>query len=504
MLLPFLRIPLVGGNVLLVLHVVLLLAALHVDAYRPSGVARQHRPHLVGSVAARNERLTLARRNSSGALASQAANAIPPAVPGTVVLEVDEQLASHIPIEQPLLIAAPDNASISHGPRGGDAYRPVAGAYGEPIGPVVAEDVVVPGPDGKPTVVSRQGAFDALDKENITLLGWMYAVAGGTGATIGSTGNATLDLDLVRRMRYQDEAVLLLLLGTYLLILGLSAFFTHREVHNTSPVTYYADPRCSTCAIESNRVEDFLEEFNQPPKDCKLDITGFIRTQTPDGLHGQVIEWNDSFYYVAFSFSLDLSPWVKKDVGGAGRRTGFGATEFAIDAEGVVLEDKETLQDFLDHNKNDMATVEMVKAISWSSWEELATNIRAQLRQSGFGGVVSIQRTEEDTLTIHKNKQWANFLHFRTLKILCALSVLGWLVYIPYMYFRCTKSVVRSCHVVDISIDEYWPLVADHLQTSGFERRQQPTPGPSPQSGAWRHGRDDALLTAWGETRAGA
>merc|ERR1719491_2259965 len=105
---------------------------------------------------------------------------------------------------------------------------------------------------------------------------------------------------------------------------------------------------------------------------------------------------------------------------------------------GVVEEDMAQLRHFLAVNQNDLATVEMVKQIAWPGWEELATNIKLRIRQCGFGGIIGINRSDTETIIIYKNKTWANFMHSRMTKVLCALSLAGWMLYLPYMWMRCS------------------------------------------------------------------
>lgn len=75
---------------------------------------------------------------------------------------------------------------------------------------------------------------------------------------------------------------------------------------------------------------------------------------------------------------------------------------------------------------------------------------------------------DSDIVPIYKNTAWANFMHSRTTKVLCALSILGWVVYLPYMWLRCTSTMIRTRYTIDIPISGYWPLIADKLTADGF------------------------------------
>jgi len=48
---------------------------------------------------------------------------------------------------------------------------------------------------------------------------------------------------------------------------------------------------------------------------------------------------------------------------------------------GLADQDLEELRRFLPENTNDLATVSMMKEVSWDDWEELATNIKQKIRQ---------------------------------------------------------------------------------------------------------------------------
>merc|ERR1719223_953530 len=123
-------------------------------------------------------------------------------------------------------------------------------------------------------------------------------------------------------------------------------------------------------------------------------------------------------------------------------------------AVGVVPEDVVLLQDFLDGNQNDL---------------ELATNIKHKIRQRGFRGVVLVRRSDDEHMDIHMNRTWANFLHSRSLKILCAMSIIGWLIYQPYMWLRHRPVTIKSLFRVDLPISAYWPLIEDKLGPNGFD-----------------------------------
>lgn len=316
----------------------------------------------------------------------------------------------------------------------------------------------------------------------------MTDIGGGTGATVGGTGDIVLDRDLLRRMRYQDKAVMCLLLLAYTGSLAFSASLAYRQAANDSPVTYYADPRFYNHAVDTDDLETFLDVFNQPPKDVQLQVSGLLPLPPlPEYADNAAVEWLGTRYRAAFSFALDLSPWVVRHGEGSDagsrvpettqareetdeRRTAVagGSTEEAATV-GVSARDLEKLHDWLAHNRNDLAVINLKKEVVWNEWEALATNIKHQIRQAGFTGIISVRRTEEDNMIVYKNRPWANFMHSRTTKVLCALSLLGWFIYQPYMWLRYQSTTVVSRYRVDVSVGQYWSLIVDKIGPDGFD-----------------------------------
>lgn len=331
-------------------------------------------------------------------------------------------------------------------------------------------DAVNPNPkyDYRDPVVDYQDTAAETPKQLIV------ALAGGTGASLGDTGNILLDRDLALRMRLQDEAALLLLLLVYFVTLFFSASLAYRQAGNNSPVSYYADPRFYTSSMEGHDPDLFIEAFNTAPKGVHLRVAGF--TPSPEDSVGGIM-WRGDRYSVDFTFALDLSPWIIREPNATHNEATSGADAPDVPAadvrpvlnEGVVVEDVDKLTRFLATDKNDMAIVDLHKEILWHRWEDLATNIKHQIRQSGFNGIIGIDRTENDIMSVYKNKRWANFMHSKALKVILALSMVGWLFYVPYMWLRCKSISIRSYYRVDIDISEYWRLINENLSAHGFE-----------------------------------
>lgn len=300
----------------------------------------------------------------------------------------------------------------------------------------------------------------------------LSALAGGIGAPVGNTGSRRFDQELVQRIQFQDLVVILLLTFVYLTTLLFSACLAHRQAYNNSPVKYYADPRRFDEIVDESSVEAFLEAFNQPPKSALLKVSGYLPVR-PATLGS--FFWKGQHFITSFAFSLDLSPWVRRSRLNSNEQSG------AEDAkDGIRAEDISKLSNFLSTDVNDLATVEMLKVIEWDNWEELAFNLKHQIHQCGFKGVIQIERVEVEQMIVYKNEQWANFLHGKKLKVILALSVLGWFIYWPYMRFRAAQLTIHCKHHIAIQISDYWNLIVDKLSANGFNLPSAQYPGHFP------------------------
>jgi len=284
----------------------------------------------------------------------------------------------------------------------------------------------------------------------------LLALAGGIGASVGNTGSIILDRDLIRRMKVQDVTVMMLLLLAYFSTLFFSGCLAHRQAHNNSRAKYYADPRVFVASCDSRYTGSFLEAFNTQPRQVLLTVSGYRQVQlnAPHGFH-----WKDGTYVLAFSFALDLTPWVER---------GQEVEQDDDPAVGISEQDLDKLSDFLANDKNELAIVELDKRINWDNCDDLALNIKSMIRQQGFDGMLHVHRTEVEEMPIYRNTQWANFLHSKALKVLLALSVFGWIIYGPYMWFRCKKLTIRCNHHINMPVDAYWENISAGLTAQGF------------------------------------
>lgn len=245
----------------------------------------------------------------------------------------------------------------------------------------------------------------------------------------------------------------------------------YRKATNGSAVKYYADPRVDDAVIDSSDVHDFLETFNQPPQNVHLQIQGLspLRRMIPHIIDG-VVEWKETYYRYDFSYSLDLTPWVVP-VTNRGEHSQADTARENGESVSAGLSDADvgTVGEFLQDNLNDLATFSIEKQVEWPGWEELATNIKHKVRQGGYTGAVFVTWNSSHTLTIYKNKPWANFLHLGLTRVIFGLSAIGYLWYLPYMWVRQRGPEVASKFRVDIPIADHWQLVSDKISSRGFE-----------------------------------
>lgn len=298
----------------------------------------------------------------------------------------------------------------------------------------------------------------------------LMALGSGTGLSIedGEADDQFND-EMMLRTTYQSSAVVLLLFLLYAsaIISGLS--FMYWRVKNNSPVTYYADPRYHSMVMEGHDRENFVDTFNQTPKQVLLQVTGFVPASE---WHRNAVEWQGGFCRAVFTFSLDVSPWcvpMGNRVEGDVADTAGGECPVSVQSEnGIPVTDLEALQAFLSHDTNDLGIVEVQKRIVWAGWEELATNIKQRIRQCGFEGMVVVHFSDTETVEVYKNRLWANFLYSQATRVLMALSIVGIIIYMIYIWLRTKRLVVRARHRVDIGPNAFWQLISDQLCSAGF------------------------------------
>jgi len=300
----------------------------------------------------------------------------------------------------------------------------------------------------------------------------LVAIGSGTGFVDEPSWNnlaSKLQRELIDRAWYQSNAVLLLVAILYLGALVEGLIVVYKQVKNDSSVTFYADPRVHSSSMDTFELEDFLTSFNTPPKQVFLQVTGYL--PVADGFFGwdslqNVVEWKGSFYHVAFSFSLDLSTWTS--------RLPSSSPTGGHDQEGFALVDLDTIRAFLTDDSNDLEMLDIRKKVVWPGWEELAQSIKEHIQQQGFGGMVVVKCTDGETMSVFKNRQWANFMHNHATKALAAISLIGLVPYLWYMSRMCRTKTVEVQHQINISTQEFWNFIVEQMSSNGFESAGAP------------------------------
>lgn len=310
--------------------------------------------------------------------------------------------------------------------------------------PMIVADHMMSAANGSTNYTEELPDLPAKDSEPLAIL---MAIGGG----IGANGEDMTNSNLRSRVHWQDRGILVLNIFIYFLSLALWATFTYRRATNNSPVTYFCQPSRVDGAISSHCIQDFLGTFTRAPQ-TTLQISGYQQAQE-DSEH--TIFWQGEKLRTVFSVSFDLSPWMVHDM--------LASNVESSQSVSVGPDDVRILEHFLTCDDNDLAFVEITKEVKWQGFDELATNIKQHIRQQGFGGITSVWLSKPANECVHKNRPWSNFLRTRTTLMLSWLSILGMLFYAVYMFLKSKKIDVHTHHKVNISTDEYWPLIVDKL-----------------------------------------
>jgi len=305
----------------------------------------------------------------------------------------------------------------------------------------------------------------------------LEGLSGGTGTALEPTGDKTLDREIRFRMQAQDTAVLLLLMLIYIIILIFMYSMVYRMSRSESPVRYYCNPSYHRMSTNATDFDNFLTIFNQRPLENKpqIRVAGFNVAPGGDGttnvwqsgmdsvMTGAQTAWRGKTYDTVFYYALDLDQWTS--------------------ATGEINEkDQATMKEFLS-TTNPLATLVINKEAVWDEFAEVATNIKAKIRESGFEGPIDVTLSPSDRVVIYQNDHWANFMFNETVKVMTLLSVIGGLVYVPYMWIRGSraKHVVTSKFQVSVNTQTYWKLIEPHISSRGFavaEGRTAPAAWP--------------------------
>jgi hypothetical protein len=280
------------------------------------------------------------------------------------------------------------------------------------------------------------------------------------------TGSRGVNYDLRKRLQFQDFATICLLFAVFGLTVLLSCCSVYHVAEDPSPVAYYSEPKSHQQRVvcESSEVDAFLTAFNTQPQNARLRIIGknpepggfrrFLRslhphTMRPHGLAALIPVRQRRRLPILFDVALDLTPFVTGD--------------------GRVSEDNlDILQKYLD-TKNRLETVIIQKHVDWDLWEDFATNIRQRLRSLGFPGDVEVRFEAYDEVLIYQNQKWSNFVRNRVTQALVVISIVGSVVWVPYVWARSKTTRVSTRFRINVDPARYWDLVSEGLSAAeGF------------------------------------
>jgi hypothetical protein len=337
------------------------------------------------------------------------------------------------------------------------------------------------------------GTWERDDVQDLAWRDILIALGDGSGFYSDRTLRARTIL------RYQHLAASLLIILIFCGFLCISLSMVHwqvqAQVHQLGSVKYFAHFGSELASVDGQELPNFLETFDKPLSEASLVVSGWEPhedAEFDEWLYDhRYLRWHGQIYKLAFSFALDISPWLEPtclpdgdssddELAAIARLQQQGSSS----PYGLSADDQLRLRSYLRANHNSLSRVEIQKEIIFPGWEELATNIRAYLRQKGFSGMVQVSCQGSESVTIHKNNAWAHFMRSRATRVIAALSIFGWVFYEVYMYIRDSKLVVRSKHHVDVPINQFWGLVGENLTAQGFNPSGDDAASPGSMTGA--------------------
>jgi len=297
------------------------------------------------------------------------------------------------------------------------------------------------------------------------------------GGGDSSMAPASVD-DYRQRLEAQDVAVVVLLLAAFALTLLVSFGVAHWAARDPSPVVFYSDTKYaravpSRVVCTSADADAFLRAFNTQPQTARLRIIGRAGGEEEVGgffCCGRLccwvqrwLRWLSDFASrqrarqmplqppddVAFDLSLDLTPFVAAD----GR--------LASDADAHLLHQHLSAQ-------NPLEIIVLRKQVVWPNWEDVATNAKQTLRGLGFAGTVDVRLEGHEEIVVFRNNPWQNFVRSPASQALVLLSLVGAVVWIPYLWVRQRTVRVESHFSVNVDMKRYWDLLSLH-PTNGYQ-----------------------------------
>lgn len=316
----------------------------------------------------------------------------------------------------------------------------------------------------------------------------MFHLGDGVGSMeFDRMADRSMDHEFRRRLEVQDAATLLLLTAAFALTITVSCLSIYHVADDHSPVLFYTDPKFSGQTVQhrlvcsSTDTQTFLDVFNTQPQIARLRIVGKRKCESnADGLFGvlrlreisrQLRLWSCSVLMPerspspdarlpswdgpSFDVSLDLAPFITSD----GRL--FSDT------------DRAALEKHL-HAQNPLEVMLLSKHVEWPCWEDMATNVRQRLRALGFPGDVEVRLEATEEVLIFRNHPWQNFVRSRITQALVLLSLVGAVLWFPYLWMRMRTVRVESRFRISLDLTQYWEHLSDGLHpTEGFRAQSQ-------------------------------
>jgi hypothetical protein len=361
----------------------------------------------------------------------------------------------------------------------GDTYGIGYGDEGYGTDGVVDDDVDV---SVGSEVISAKGSLEVPDMDTWTLAPepTVWAVGEGVGSLAydrSPTDSRTLNRELRERLQVQDYATIGVVLTVFAMTILVSLSSIYKVSEDPSPVRFYTDPkypqrRCLCSSLDSDA---FLQAFNGQPQSAKLRIIG--KRPEEEAVHSLLFQarWFDAvrrmrevtyemfdtsrdarhlarhWDAVLFDVTLDLTPFIQ--------------------GEGQLRseDDQIELQKYLANQSNALELIVLRKHVEWPQWEDIATNIKQRLRQTGFNGDLEIHLEDSEDLIIFRNDPWQNFVRSRITQALIVISVVGAFFWVPYLWARNKKRTVHTYFQIGLDIERYWELFSQGLHpVEGF------------------------------------
>mmetsp|Transcript_8410 Transcript_8410/g.15795 ORF Transcript_8410/g.15795 Transcript_8410/m.15795 type:complete len:490 (-) Transcript_8410:81-1550(-) len=298
-----------------------------------------------------------------------------------------------------------------------------------------------------------------------------------------AVGSRELNRELRRRLTIQDAATIWMLTTALVLVIWISCISLYQFSEDPSPILFYTDPKHMhqrlVCATADHA--DFLRAFNLQPQTARLRIVG----KRPENRSFCGLCCSGRHREARQRFSLACHDLLLRVVLGAGRVERLAQSrpwdpvvfDVALDLSPFIAgpgwlrseADLVALQQHL-NSSNPWEIVALSKRVEWSSWEDVATNVRQRLRSLGFSGEVDVRFEALETVLIYRNHRLQNFIRSHVTHFLMLLTVVGYLFWLPYTWVRKRTVKIEACFQINLQLERYWQILSDGLHASeGFQ-----------------------------------